>query len=125
MSWVSDLSEYFNTKFDQLAEFFTEWANKFYENFFKVLDTSFSVILEFVMIPFELLLMVAPTTLIESVVDHITDPKTGLYKLINEVSVINHFVDINAILGVLGTCLMVYVGVLVYKVVSKLIPFIG
>lgn len=125
MSWVSDLSEYFNTKFDQFAEFFTEWANKFYENFFKVLDTSFSVILEFVMIPFELLLMVAPTTLIESVVDHITDPKTGLYKLINEVSVINHFVDINAILGVLGTCLMVYVGVLVYKVVSKLIPFIG
>lgn len=111
---IQDLIDFFQLKIDEL-----------FDGLITIADFLLNALLNIVLLPLDILLAFAPTELINEIILSIESPDNGLYKLFDVVTFLDHVVDINSVLGVLSIGFTVTAGVLVYKMIIKLIPFVG
>jgi hypothetical protein len=122
---LDDIGTYFNEKFDSLGKFLTEFAEQLLKGLLELTDVALNALTVIVLIPMQILLAVVPTELITNTISTITDTDHGLYKLLSTITFLDSVVDINTVLGAFALGITITLGVLVYKMVIKLIPFIG
>ena len=110
----------------ELAVLFDEWiATPIINAIFKALDWLFTGILHMVIEPLEWLLNKACITdLYSQMVKALTDLEFGLPALVYAISILNSLVTWEWIMLVLGCGLSATLGIIVFKIIAKLIPMI-
>ena len=66
-----------------------------------------------------------PDQIFNDIITKITDADDGLFYLLDTITMLALIVDINTVLGTFALGFTVTLGALLYKLVLKLVPFIG